>query len=482
MTLALAQAQASPGLGPLERLELLCDEGSLRVIRSTVETRRSAKRRRPGDGVVGASGAVTGRPIFCYAQDGAFAGGSLGQVHAETVVRVLELAGRAAAPVVAFVESGGARMDDGVGALAGYARIFRHTVALTGFVPQISVVTGCSAGGGAYSPALTDFIVMTAEASMFLTGPGVVQEVTGEAVTKEELGGPQVHGGNGVCHFVAADDRDAGMLVRDLLAYLPRHAGEPPPREPSQPPAPSDVASLIPEDGRRVYDIRDVIRALVDRGDLLEVAPRWARNMVTAFCRIDGLSVGVVANQPRHLGGVIDADASQKTARFVDTCSAFGLPLVVLVDTPGFLPGTRQEAAGIIRHGARLVHAFAAAEVPKLTVVLRKAYGGGFITMNSKDLGADLALAWPGAEIGIMGARQAVAILHRRDLAVAPAPARARDQYASAYAAEHLSARAAARGGHVDELIKPAETRERLEAALAVLGTGRDERGVAFLR
>jgi acetyl-CoA carboxylase carboxyltransferase component len=461
------ETRAAASLGPQERLELLCDARTLQLIRSTVRPRRQARRSRPGDGVVGAHGSIAGRPVFCYAQDPGFAGGSLGEAHADTIVRVMRLAARAGAPVVGFVESAGARMDDGIAALAGYGRVFRETVLLSGKVPQISVVTGVSAGGGAYSPALTDFVVMTRAASMFLTGPGVVREVTGEDVDAAGLGGHKVHSRNGVCHFVADDDAAAALLARDLLAYLPQRAGEAPPVAPPSVPAASNPSALVPTEPRAVYDVRDAARAIVDAGRMLEVSERWARNMVTALARIDGRPVGLVANQPRHLGGVIDAAAAQKAARFIERCDAFGLPLLVLVDTPGFLPGTRQEAQGVIRHGASLLHAFAAASVPKVTVVLRKAYGGGYITMNSKDLGADLTLAWPEAEIGIMGAKQAVGIIHRRELAEAPDPDAARERFADAYADEHLSASTAAREGFVDELIQPVETRARVAAALA---------------
>src|SRR5918995_4176554 len=360
-------------------------------------------------------------------------------------------------------------MDDGLGALGGYGRIFRQNVALSGRVPQISVMAGLSAGGGAYSPALTDFVVMTEQSAMFLTGPGIVREVTGEDVDAPGLGGPKVHGRNGVCQFVAEDDIDSPRLVRDLLSFLPQRAGETPPHAPPADPVGGDPAAVVPEAARRVYDIRDVIRRLVDDGELLEVAERWARNMVTAFCRIEGRPVGVIANQPWFLGGVIDAAGAQKAAKFVRTCNSYGLPLVVLVDTPGFLPGTKQEGLGVIRHGAKLLHAFAEAVVPKVTVVLRKAYGGGFITMNSKDLGADLALAWPDAQIGIMGAKQAVGIVHRRDIAAADDPAAEHDRLADAYAAEHVSAAVAAREGFIDELVSPPETRRRLAGALAGL-------------
>jgi acetyl-CoA carboxylase carboxyltransferase component len=453
-------------LNPVERLELLCDEGSLQVIRSTVLPRRPSRRSRPGDGVVAGAGKVAGRPIYCYAQDRSFAGGSLGEAHAESIVRVIQLAGRAGVPVIGFVESAGARMDDGVAALGGYGRIFRETVVNSGRVPQITVVTGVSAGGGAYSPALTDFVVMTGGASMFLTGPGVVREVTGEDVDAAALGGPRVHARNGVCHFVAESDGAAALLTRDLLGHFPQRAGEPPPVG-----APVDAPGLdpsahVPEEARRVYDVRDVACEVVDGGRLLEVSERWARNMVTAFCRIAGRPVGLIANQPWYLGGVIDSAAAQKAARFVRKCDEFGLPLLVLVDTPGFLPGTRQEAQGVIRHGAGLLQAFAAATVPKLTVVLRKAFGGGFITMNSKDLGADLALAWPDAEIGIMGPRQAVGIVHKRDIAEADDPEAAHDRLTAQYADEHVSAAVSAREGYVDEVVEPSRTRDRIEAAL----------------
>ncbi|HEV3377850.1 MAG TPA: acyl-CoA carboxylase subunit beta [Thermoleophilaceae bacterium] len=451
------------------RLEALCDRGSLQVIRSTVLPRRESKRMRAGDGVVGAAGSVGGRPVYCYAQDQSFAGGSLGEAHADTIVRVMELAERAAAPVVGFVASGGARMDDGIAALAGYGRIFRHNVRLSGRVPQISVISGVSAGGGSYSPALTDFVVMTEESAMFLTGPGVVREVMGEDVDAAGLGGPGVHSQNGVSQFLAADDLDAIHTVRELLAYLPQRAGEEPPLGPPAAVRSLDPSAVVPHSGRKVYDIRGVIEALVDGGELLEVSERWARNMVTALARIEGRPVGVLANQPWYLGGVIDAAASQKAARFVRTCNAFGLPLVVLVDTPGFLPGTKQEAAGVIRHGAKLLHAFAEAVVPKVTVVLRKAYGGAYICMNSKDLGADLSLAWPDAEIGIMGSKQAVGIVHKRALAEADDPDAERDRLAELYADEHVSAAVAAREGFVDELVEPHDTRRRLAGALGGL-------------
>jgi acetyl-CoA carboxylase carboxyltransferase component len=456
-------------LSPVERLEALCDRGSLTLLRSDVRSRRMGDRARAGDGVIAGAGRVDGRPVFCYAQDPSYLGGSLGEQHADSIVRVLRLAGRAGAPVVGFIESGGARMQEGLAALAGYARIFREHVALSGKIPQISVICGASAGGGSYSPALTDFVVMTERANMFLTGPAVVREVMGEDVSAAELGGPKVHERNGVAHFVAADDADAALLVRDLLDHLPANAGERAPRWRSAEPPGYGPGAPVPADERKVYDVRDVARGMLDGGRLIEFAPKWARNVACGFGRLDGRPVGVVANQPRYLGGVLDAEAGSKAARFVRTCNAFGLPLVVLVDTPGFLPGTRQERGGVIRHGAKLVHAFAEASVPKVTVVLRKAFGGAFIAMNSRDLGADYVFAWPQAQLGVMGANQAVTIVNRRDIAASQDPSAARRRFASSYAEEHLSAAVAAAEGYVDEVILPDDTRRRLCAALGTL-------------
>jgi acetyl-CoA carboxylase carboxyltransferase component len=466
---AVAVRERAPRSGPLDRLEALCDPGSLQVLRSRVVSGKLGTRAIPGDGVIGATGAVDGRPIACYAQDGSFLGGSLGERHADTIVRVLQLAGRSRVPVVAFVESGGARMQEGTAALAGYGRIFRHTVALSGVVPQISVVSGSSAGGGAYSPALTDLVLMTEDAAMFLTGPAVVREALGEEITAAALGGPRIHDRNGVCHLVERDELAAARRVRELLAYLPSAAGEPVPGAEPLHPAVGNPGAAVPAEPRRAYDIRDALAGLLDAGTLLELWPRWARNMVCALARIDGRPVGVVANQPRHLGGVLDAAGSEKAARFVSFCDAFGLPLLAVVDTPGFMPGSRQERAGVIRHGAALVHAFAAATVPKLTVVLRKAYGGAYITMNSRDLGADLVLAWPEAQLGIMSARAAIGIVHRRELRVAGDPDAEGARLADAYTQEHLSAEAAAAAGFVDEIVEPVETRARLVSALWTL-------------
>lgn len=455
---------------PRDRLELLCDAGSFEPVRTSVRSAHLGSRARAGDGVVAGAGRIGGRPVFCYAQDPSFMGGSLGVAHADSIVRVLQLAARAGAPVVGLIESGGARLQEAHGALAGYGRIFRASVELSARSPQISIVTGVSAGGGAYSPALTDFVVMTEDARMFLTGPKVVYEALGERVSMEDLGGPRVHSRNGVCQLVVLDLPEALASARELLGLLPQRFGDGAPIAPAARPTGATPDATVPSAARMVYDVRDVARALVDGGRILELSGSWATNMVTALARIDGQGVGILANQPRSLGGVIDAAAAEKAALFVSACDRFGLPLAVLVDTPGFMPGRRQEAGGVIRYGASLLRAFAAARVPKVTVILRKAYGGAAITMNSRDLGADFVFAWPYAEIGIMAARQAVGIVHRRELAAA---SERRETVlaglASDYAEEHLRAERAAAAGFVDEVIEPAETRQRLAWAFRAL-------------
>jgi acetyl-CoA carboxylase carboxyltransferase component len=469
MTALHAVAGTDSRLGAAERLEVLCDPHTFRAIRSRATPRRASGRSRPGDGVIAGSGCIDGRPVFCYAQDSTLLGGSLGEAHAESILRVMRLAAESRVPLIACIESAGARMHEGVAALAGYGRIFREHVRMSGEVPQISVITGHAAGGGSYAPALTDFVVMTDNATMFLTGPAIVHEVMREDVSAAELGGARVHARNGVCQFVAPNDVEALECAREIVGYLPQSRGDIPPARPAVPQEVVDPSEHVPPDARSVYDMRRVVRAIVDSGELLEISPRWAANMICAFARIEGRSVGVIANQPKHLGGVMDADCSEKAARFVSTCDRFGVPLVVLVDTPGFLPGTRQESAGVIRHGAGLLRAFAQASVPRMTVILRKAYGGAYITMNSRDLGAHLSFAWPSAEIGVMGARQAVKIINRRELAAAEDVEALHNRLAESYAAEHLRVDVAAADGFVDEVIEPTATRDRLATALHAL-------------
>lgn len=457
---------------PRRRLEALCDPGSFRPLRSATLSQGLGRRATPGDGVIAGAGLVGGCPVFCYSQDPAFLGGSLGETHAETIVRTLRLAGEAGAPVVGFVESGGARLQEGHAALGGYGRIFRESVRLAGRVPQISIVSGISAGGGAYSPALTDFVLMSRDARLFLTGPKVVAEAVGEEISMEDLGGPRIHERNGVCQLVSETEADAVEDARRLLGLLPRTIGQPATTSVPVPPEKDDPGLTVPADGRSTYDVRETVRTITDAGSVVEIHARWGDGIFTGFARLEGRAVAVVANQPRRFGGVIDATAAEKTAGFVNCADRFGLPLIVLVDTPGFMPGLRQEKAGVIRHGASLLRAFAGATVPKLTVVLRKAYGGAAITMNSRDLGADLVFAWPGAEIGIMSAGQAVNFVHRREIENGNGD---RESLVDAYAAEHLTAESAAASGFVDEVIEPSETRALLDWALTTIAARNHE-------
>jgi len=457
-----------PSDAPLPLLERLCDPGSFRPLRSGAVSIRLGDRATPGDGVLAGAGEVGGRPVFCYSQDPKYLGGSLGEVHADTIVRLLYMARDAGAPVVGYVRSGGARLQEGHAGLAGYGRIFRASVELSRKVPQISVLSGVSAGGGAYSPALTDFVFMTEDARMFLTGPKVVLEAMGEEISMEQLGGPKVHGRNGVADLVTADADAAIEATRHLLGLLPQTLSRPPQAVAAVEPDGSDPGSHVPAEPRKVYDVRDVAASILDQDSFLELSPKWATNIVTGMGRLEGRSVGLIANQPRALGGVIDAAASEKAALFIEKCNRFGLPLLVFVDTPGFMPGKAQEEAGVIRHGASLLRAFAGASVPKVTLVLRKAFGGAAITMNSKELGADAVYAWPGAQIGIMAARQAVGIVHGRALKEEGGPSR--EELAEAYEAEHLHAAAAAASGWVDEVIEPGQSRDRLAWALRSMG------------
>lgn len=481
-TPAVRPAQAAaPGQGeltPLQRLEALCDPGSLRLMRTAVLSPALGDRATPGDGVLAGVGTIGGRPVAAYSEDPALLGGSLGARHAETIVRLLEMAGDAGMPVVGFISSAGARLQEGLEALAGYGRIFAALTKLSGQVPLISVVCGTCAGGGAYAPALTDVTIMTRRARMFLTGPGVVREVTGEDVTAEDLGGPDVQKKNGVCHLVAEDDDEAVLLTRELLGHLPQRSGEEPPRARPVPAPAFDPSIHVPDEQRRGYDVRDVARSVVDGGRILEISEAWAPSVVTALARIDGRTVGIVANQPKVMAGTLDAESGQKAARFVRWCHLFGVPLAVLVDTPGFMPGSDQESGAVIRHGAKLVHAFAEADVPKVTVVLRKAFGGAQIAMNSRALGATLVLAWPSAQIGVMGPEQAVGIIERRQIAAADDPGAKKKELGLQYAEEHLTAEGAAQLGIVDEVIDPAATRDRLVWALGALHrpSGREQR------
>ncbi len=428
------------------RIELLCDPGSFHPIRSAA-----------GDGVICGAGRVGGRPIYVWSQNVRHKGGSLGQQGGASVVATIEAANKACAPVVGFLHSGGARLQEGIGALGAYASIFRATSRAT--VPQLSVICGPCAGGAAYSPSLGTLVMMVGEgAQMFLTGPRVIAKVTREIISADDLGGARVHRRTGVSHIEADDDAQAADLIRQALSYFPGIRGGPlPRREPVDPPA-GDPAATVPTNQRRVYDVRDVARHLLDGGEFLELSKRYAKNMVVGFGHIEGHPVGLIANQPRYLGGVLDAAASDKGAWFVNMCDRYGIPLVVLSDTPGYRPGVRQEREGVLRRGAALLRAFAVAEVPRVTVTLRQAYGGAYIVMNCRDLGNELCLAWPNARIGVMGAPQAIEIVKRRELEAGADPV----QLAAAYEEEHLPVALAAKAGFIDEIVTPAKTRERI--------------------
>ncbi len=442
-----------------------------------------AERRVPGDGVVTGWGEVEGRPVCAFAQDATVFGGALGEAHAEKIVKVMETARRSGVPVVGLNDSGGARIQEGVMSLGGYGEVFLRNVTLSGVVPQLSLILGPCAGGAVYSPAITDFVIMArGQGQMFITGPEVIRSVTQEEVSAEALGGADAHAStSGVSHFTAASDADAIVLARRLLGYLPlNNLEEPPARASVDPPATAagELKGLVPTDANAPYDVHGVLDRVLDPGAWLEVQPEFAPNLVTGFARLSGQPVGVVANQPSALAGCLDINASTKGARFVRFCDAFNFPLLTFVDVPGFLPGTAQEYNGIIRHGAKLLYAYAEATVPKLTVILRKAYGGAYDVMCSKHLGGDLNLAWPTAEIAVMGADGAVSILHRRELDRAPSGEREalRERLVRAYQAEFLNPYLAAERGYVDDVIDPAETRSKLQRGLSMLSTKREDR------
>ncbi|HTW55682.1 MAG TPA: acyl-CoA carboxylase subunit beta [Thermoplasmata archaeon] len=479
--------RAAGRLSARERLETFFDPGTFTEIDAFVVHRVDkfglADRRIPGDGVVTGWGDVDGRPVCAFAQDATVFGGALGEAHAMKIVKVMETARKAGVPIVGLDDSGGARIQEGVMSLGGYGEVFYRNVLLSGVVPQLSLVLGPCAGGAVYSPAITDFVIVArGTGQMFITGPDVVRAVTGEEVTMEALGGADAHAErSGVAHFTAESDRAAIALARRLLAYLPLNNLEEPPLAPRNDPPPAaaaELARVVPEDANAPYDAAEVIGRVLDPDSFLEVHAAWARNLKVGLARLAGRPVGVVANNPAVLAGTLDIDASVKGARFVRFCDAFNLPLVTFVDVPGFLPGTAQEHGGIIRHGAKLLYAYAEATVPMLTVILRKAYGGAYDVMCSKHLGGDLNLAWPTAEIAVMGADGAVNILFRRDLERAPEADRAatRARLADDYRREFLNPYLAAERGYIDDVIDPAETRARLVRGLALLASKRDDR------
>ena len=466
-----------------ERLELLLDPDSFVELDAFVTQRPNefagTTEQYLGDGVVTGHGTIDGRRVFVFSQDFTVFGGSLSEAYAEKICKVMDLALKVGAPVIGLNDSGGARIQEGVVSLGGYADIFLRNVLASGVVPQISVVLGPCAGGAVYSPAMTDFTIMVEGTSyMFVTGPNVVKAVTHEVVDSEALGGATVHTTkSGVAHLAAHDESDALEAARRILAQLPQNNLESPAIAASDDPADRMDAALdaiVPDDPHRPYDMHDVISRVVDAGSFLEIQPGWAQNIIVGFARIGGRSVGIVAQQPAVLAGALDIDASTKAARFVRTCDCFNVPLLTLVDVPGFLPGVGQEHGGIIKHGAKLLYAYCEATVPKVTVITRKAYGGAYDVMSSKHIRGDMNFAWPSAEIAVMGAEGAVSIIYKDAIAAADDPVAERRRLVAAYETEFANPYIAAARGYVDDVIRPSETRPRVIAALQLLETKRD--------
>ena len=467
-----------------ERMELLFDPGTFEEVDKLVTHRcldfGMEEQLVPGDGVVTGHGHVGGRVVFAFAQDFTVFGGSLSETNAAKIVKVMDMAVRAGAPIVGLNDSGGARIQEGVLSLGGYADIFLRNTLASGVVPQISAILGPCAGGAVYSPAITDFIVMVKSSSyMFITGPDVIKTVTHEDVTKEELGGAMTHNEkSGVAHFAVDDDRECIALVRELLSFMPSNNLDDAPRVATDDPVDREDASLdtlVPLSPNQPYDMHDLIRTVADDGAFLEVHEHFAKNLIVGFARLGGRSVGIVANQPAHLAGTLDIDASVKGARFVRFCDCFNIPLVTFEDVPGFLPGTVQEFGGIIRHGAKLLYAFAEATVPKVTVITRKAYGGAYCVMASKHIRTDLNYAWPTAEIAVMGAEGAVNILYKREIERSADPAATRAEKVAEFREKFANPYVAAERGFIDEVILPRTTRRKLIQALATLEHKRDK-------
>jgi len=474
---------ASGKLTARERIARLVDPNSFQEIGLFALHRSTyfgmADKEMPADGVVTGCAQIDGRQVHLASQDFTVGGGSAGETHNDKVVDMMRLSLKTGSPFIFINDSGGARVQEGIDSLAGYGRVFYHNVLLSGVVPQISIICGPCAGGAVYSPALTDFVIQTHQARMFITGPKVIKQVTGETVSDEELGGPQAQMNySGVVHLIAQNDEEAAQICRRLLSFMPSNNVEDPPRMAFNLPIESDaeMSGIVPVDNKAVYDVRDIITRVLDYRDFFEIQPGFAPNIVIGFGRLKGRPVGIIASQPNHLAGVLDINASDKSARFVRFCNAFNIPLVTFVDVPGFLPGVEQERGGIIRHGAKLLYAYSAATVPKITVVLRKAYGGAYIAMCCKDLGADRVVAWPTAEIAVMGAEGAAEIVFRREIDAAEDKAGRRQELVDEYRETFSNPYVAAGRRLVDDIIDPADTRKVLVDALESLHAKRELR------
>jgi len=472
-------------LSARERIELLLDEDSFVETDAFVEHQCTnfglEATKQPGDGVITGFGTVNGRPVYVFSQDFTFLGGALGEMYARKIMKIQDLAQQNGAPIVGINDSGGARIQEGVDSLHGYGQIFFRNVRASGVIPQISVIVGPCAGGAAYSPALTDFVFMVQGVSnMFITGPQVIQQVTGEKVSAEDLGGPMAHATrSGNIHFVHDDERSCFEAVRRLLWFIPPHFMTESREVDNVDPVDrveTVLNSMVPVDGKQGYDVRDVIRLVVDEADFMEVQELYAPNIVVGFARMDGVTVGFIANQPCVMAGCLDINASDKASRFIRFCDCFNIPIITFVDVPGYLPGTQQEHAGIIRHGAKLLFAYSEATVPKITVTLRKSYGGASVAMASKDMGADLLICWPQAEIAVMGAEGAANVIFRKDIEAAPEGERdaVRRRMIEEYETALYNPFVAARRGYVDMIIRPDETRPRLIQVLRVLKSKQD--------
>lgn len=460
-----------------ERILLLFDEGTFEETDSCTPPAAASFGKTVkafGDGVITGFGRVNGRLVYAYSQDFNVLGGSLGSMHAAKIAKIQDLALKTGSPVVALIDSGGARIQEGISSLNGYADIFKRNILSSGVIPQISVIMGPAAGGAVYSPALTDFIFMTADTSyMFVTGPNVVKEVLNETVSTEDLGGASVHGAkSGVADFVYNDDENTIQGVKKLLSYLPSNNVENPPLAETNDTAnriEERLRNIVPEDPDKPYDVKDIIELIVDNGEYMEVAENHAMNIFTGFARMDGQVVGIIANQPKVMAGTLDIDSSVKAARFINICDSFNIPIITLEDVPGFLPGTDQEHDGIIRHGAKLLYAYTYATVPKITIILRKAYGGAYIVMNSKGIGGDFSFAWPTAEIAVMGPDGAIAILYRKELEQAEDPIALKKELTQKYREEVTNPYIADEKGYIDEVIDPASTRSKIINMLKAL-------------
>jgi methylmalonyl-CoA carboxyltransferase large subunit len=479
----LEKQRESGKLTARERIDALVDPGSFDESGLFAEHHATLfgmeGKSMPADGVVTGAASVGGRLIHLASQDFTVAGGSAGEVHSIKVAEIMEQALKTGSPFVFINDSGGARVQEGIDSLSGYGKVFYTNVMLSGAVPQISLICGPCAGGAAYSPALTDFIIQTRQAQMFITGPQVIKQVTGEVVTAEQLGGPEAHMvSSGVIHFVAEDDRHAVALCQKLLSFLPSNNLEDPPQVAGESNVDANPAleTMVPVEAKQGYDVRNVIHAVVDEGDFLEVQSSYAANIVVGFARVTGRSVGIIANQPSVIAGALDINASNKAARFIRFCNAFNIPLVTLVDVPGFLPGVQQEHGGIIRHGAKMLFAYSAATVPKVTVILRKAYGGAYLAMCGKDLGADRVFAWPTAEVAVMGAEGAAGIVFRKEIQDAPDKAAKRAEVIARYRDVFSNPYVAAGRRLVDAVIEPSLTRRYVARALEYLHTKRELR------